>query len=218
MAVNSIYLDIHKNAKLVERLFSVYYRSNNHAGKMYDDLPEFFLVLPQALDVRNVAVRNSDKILLDDCIERAKARDGYLGVSKFRNSRLDYYWLELSAMPFMLGDAVDDDNKGEFFYIVAKFIEYTKQYPKRYGDLTAEINSDKDIALMLSGINSIADQFSAAIKVYPEEMLVSYNADWPVIEVKKLLLALKDNDHDWCELFFEYLIYVMGKKNKDTEG
>ena len=213
VAVNSIYLDIDKNAKSVVRLFTTYYRSNNHAGKLYDDLPQFFLVQPQAFDGESLAVRNSDKLLLDDCIERAKARDGYLGVSKFRNSKLDYYWLELSVMPFKLGDAVDDDNKGEYFYILTKFIEYTKKYPKLYGDLTAEIDTDKDIVLMLSGIHSIADQFSATVKAYPEEMLVSYNADWPVAEVKKLLLSLKDNDYDWCELFFEYLIYVMGRKN-----
>ena len=43
-------------------------------------------------------------------------------------------------------------------------------------------------------------------------MLVSYNPNWPVTEVKKLLHSLKENDQDWCEVFFEYLIYVMGKK------
>jgi len=212
IAANSIYLDVEKNAKSVVRLFAAYFGSDNHIGKIYDDLPKFFLVQPQAFEEENVEVRNSDKLLLDDCINQAKARGGYLAVSKYHNSKLDYYWLELSVMPFMLGDEVNDGNKGKFFYIVAKFIEYTKQHPDFYGDLTAEIDSDKDIALMLSGINNIAEQFSANIKEYTEDMLVSYNNDWPIAEVKKLLLSLKDNDHDWCELFFEYLIYVMGKK------
>ena len=212
MAENSIYLDIEKNAKLVVKLLAAYYSSNNHAGKMYDNLPQFFLVRPQGFEGENVAVRDSDKLLLGDCIERAKARDGYLGISKFHNPKLSYYWLELSVMPFVLGDEVNDDNKGEFFYIVARFIEFTKQHPGFYGDLTAEIESDKDVTLILSGINHMADQCSSAFKIYPEDKLVSYDATWPVAEVKKLLLSLKDNDQDWCELFFEYLIYVMEKK------
>jgi len=28
------------------------------------------------------------------------------------------------------------------------------------------------------------------------------------------LHSLKNNDQEWCELFFEYLIYVMGRKSK----
>ena len=191
MAASSIYLNVEKNAKLVVRLFAAYYGSNNHTGKIYDDLPDFFLVQPQAFDGKNVAVRDPDKLLLDDCIERAKAREGYLAVSKYHNSKLDYYWLELSVMPFMVGDEVNDDNKDKYFYIVSKFIEYTKQYPNLYGNLTAEVDSDRDIALMLSGINNITDQFGASTKEYAEDMLVSYNTDWLVAEVKKLLLSLK---------------------------
>jgi len=150
--------------------------------------------------------------LLADCVQRAKARGGYIGVSKHRNPKLGYYWLELSVMPFMMGDAVSKDNKGEFFYILTKFIEYTKQNPKIYGDLTAEMDSDQDIALMLAGISKMAGRLSTSLEIYPENMLVSYNPNWPVTEVKKLLHSLKENDQDWCEVFFEYLIYVMGKK------
>ncbi|MEO8333222.1 MAG: hypothetical protein ABI479_12390, partial [Gallionella sp.] len=104
------------------------------------------------------------------------------------------------------------DNNGEFFYILTKFIDYSKQNPKIYGDLTAEMESDKDIALMLAGIGKMASRLSTSLKIYPENMLVSYNPNWPVTEVKKLLHSLKENDQDWCEVFFEYLIYVMGKK------
>ena len=208
------YYDVEKNAGLALKLFNAYYREHNHSGKLYEDSPDFFLVKPEVLEGKEIATRGSEKLLLEDCIQRAKARKGYIGVSKHRNPKLGYYWLELSAMPFLLGDAVSKDNKGEFFYILTKFIEYTKQHPKMYGDLTAEIDSDKDAALMLAGISKMASRLGTALGIYPEKMLVSYNANWPVTEVQKLLHSLKENDQDWCEVFFEYLIYVMGKKTK----
>lgn len=207
------YCDVEQNGGLVLKLFSAYYRANNHSGKLYDESPNFFLVKPQVLEGHDIATRGSDKLLLEDCIQRAKVRGGYIGVSKHRNPKLGYYWLELSVMPFMMGDAVSKDNKGEFFYILTKFIEYTKQNPKIYGDLTAEMDSDQDIALMLAGISKMAGRLSTSLEIYPESMLVSYNPNWPVTEVKKLLHSLKENDQDWCEVFFEYLIYVMGKKS-----
>jgi len=212
VATSSEYYDVEKNGTLVLKLFTTYYQSNNHSGKIYDESPNFFLVKPQALEGNVAATRSSDKLLLADCIQRAKARNGYIGVSKHRNPKLGYYWMELSVMPFMMGDTVSKDNKGEFFFILTKFIEYTKKNPKIYGDLTAEMDSDQDIALMLAGISKTAGRLSASLKLYPENMLVSYNPNWPVTEVKKLLQSLKENDQDWCEVFFEYLIYVMGKK------
>ena len=211
---NQNYYDVEKNSSLVLKIFNAYYREHNHSGKLYDDFPDFFLVKPDVLVGKDIATRGSEKLLLEDCIQRAKARNGYVGVSKHRNPKLGYYWLELSALPFMMGDAVSKDNKGEFFYILTKFIEYTKLHPKMYGDLTAEIDSDKDTALMLDGISKMASRLKIALDIYPEKMLVSYNPSWPVTEVQKLLHSLKENDQDWCEVFFEYLIYVMGKKSK----
>jgi hypothetical protein len=199
-------------ADAVLKLFKAYFHDHNHTGKLYDEFPDFFLFRPNVLEGKEIATRGSEKLLLDDVIQRAKARNGYISVSKHRNPKLGYYWLELSVMPFMMGDAVGKDNKGEFFYILTKFIEFTKQHPKMYGDLTAEVESDKDIALMLNGIKKMASRLSVSLNLYPESMLVSYNPNWPVTEVKKLLQSLKDNDQDWCEMFFEYLMYVMSKK------
>lgn len=208
------YYDVGRNAEPVLKLFNTYYRAHNHSGKIYDDFPDYFLFKPAILEGKEIATRSSEKLLLDDCLQRAKARNGFIGVTKHRNPKLGYYWLELSVMPFMLGDPVNKENKGEFFYILTKFIDYTKQNPKMYGDLTAEIDSDKDAALMLGEISKMAERLSTTLKVYPEPMLVSFNPKWPVTEVKKLLHSLKDNDQEWCEMFFEYLIYVMGKKSK----
>jgi len=214
---NKTYNEVEKNAEAVLaeavlKLFNAYYRDHNHSGKLYDDFPNFFLFKPGVLEGKEIATRGSEKLLLEDVIQRAKARNGYISVSKHRNPKLGYYWLELSVMPFMMGDAVSKDNKGEFFYILTKFIEYTKKHPKMYGDLTAEVDSDKDIALMLNGIRKMAARLSVSLDIYPEQMLVSYNPNWPVTEVKKLLQSLKENDQDWCEMFFEYMMYVMGKK------
>lgn len=208
------YYDVEKNGNLALELFNSYYRAQNHSGKLYDDVPNFFLFKPVVLQGHELAPRNSERLLLEDCIRRASDRNGFIGVTKHRNAKLGYYWLELSVMPFMLGDTVTKENKGEFFYLIAKFIEFTKQNPKAYGDLTADIDSDKDLALMLTEISKTADRLSDTLKSYPEHMLVSYNPKWPVAELKKLLHSLKESDQDWCEMFFEYLIYVMGKKTR----
>ncbi|OGS92615.1 MAG: hypothetical protein A2Z95_07225 [Gallionellales bacterium GWA2_60_18] len=204
--------DVEKNGDFALKLFSAYYHAHNHTGKIYDDLPDFFLIKPEVLEGKVIASRSSDRMLLEDCIGRAKARGGYISVTKHRNPKLGYYWMELSVAPFRLGDAVTKENKGEFFHILTRFIEYTRQNPKVYGDLTAEIDSDKDLALMLDEIRQMGDRIGTMLELYPEQMLVSFNQSWPVTEVKKLLESLKDNDQDWCEVFFEYLIYVMGKK------
>jgi len=208
------YHDVENNAGLVLALFNSYYRAHNHSGKLYDEAPDFFLLKPAVLQGQEFTTRKSEKMLLDDCIRRATEREGFIGVTKNYNAKLGYYWLELSVMPFMLGDVVTEENKGEFFYVIVKFIEFTKLNPKAYGDLTAEIDSDKDLALMLTEISRIAASLGETLKCYPENMLVSFNPKWPVAELKKLLHTLKESDHDWCEMFFEYLIYVMGKKTR----
>ena len=63
----------------------------------------------------------------------------------------------------MLGDPVTENNKSEFFFVLGNFIEYTKQHPKTYGDITAEIDSDKDLALMLKEINKLGDKLMSPV-------------------------------------------------------
>lgn len=208
------FFDTEKNDEYVLKVFNSYYRDHNHSGKLYSDFPDFFMVRPAVLEGKDIATRPSEKLLLEDFIQRAKARNGHVGVSKHRNPKLGYYWLELSVLPFMLGDSVNKDNKGEFFYVLTKFIEFTKKNPKIYGDLTAEIDSDKDLAIMFEGISRMAERLKESIEMYSEELLVSYNPNWPANEVKNLLNSLKDNDQDWCQVFFEYMMYVMSKKSK----
>lgn len=201
-----------KNQDLALKLFNTYYRSHNHTGKLYEELPDMFLVKPEVLMVKDLATRNSDKMLLEDCIQRAHARNGYINVTKFYNPKLNYYWLELNVSPFMLGDSVNENNKSEFFFLLSRFVEYVKNNPKIYGDLTAELDSDKDLALMLKEINKMGDKLRPLFSRYPEEMLVAFNLKWPPTEVNKLLMALKGNELGWCEVFAESLIYVMGRK------
>jgi hypothetical protein len=207
------YLNPDNNQEIVLKLFSSYYRSHNHTGKIYEDLPDMFLVKPEALMVKDLATRNSDKLILEDCIQRARERNGYINVTKFHNPKLNYYWLELNVSPFMLGDAVNENNKSEFFYLLTRFVEYVKDNPSIYGDLTAELDSDKDLALMLKEINKMGDKLRPKFALYPEPMLVAFNPKWPPTEVNKLLMSLKGNELSWCEVFAESLIYVMGRKN-----
>ena len=210
--INTTYYQIDKNHDLVRRLFHAYYRAHHHSGKLFDDFPDFFLVAPEVLANQDFATRASDKLIIEDCVQRAQARSGNVGVIKHRNPKLKYYWLELVVTPFMLGDQVTEDNEGAFYYLLCNFIEYAKQHPKVYGDLTADLGSDKDLALMLREINSFGEKLLPLLEFYSQEQLVLFNPHWPVSEVKKLLAALKDNEQSWCEVFFEYLMYVMGQK------
>lgn len=172
-----------------------------------------FLVQPQVLAIKGMATRSSDQLILDDCIQRAQARSGYICVTRHQNPKLNYYWLDLGVRPYMLGDEVDDNNRSEFFYLLSQFVEFAKQNPKIYGDLTEELDSDKDLALMLREINKMGDKLQPLLAIYPVDSLVTFNPKWPPAEVNKLLMALKGNEQGWCELFFEFLIYTMGKKS-----
>lgn len=212
VTIDQDYSNPDKNKEVALKLFSSYYRSHNHTGKLYEDLPDMFLVKPEVLMVKDLATRNSDKIILDDCIQRAVARNGYINVTKFYNPKLNYYWLELNVSPFMLGDSVTENNKSEFFYLLSRFVEYVIKNPNIYGDLTAELDSDKDLALMLKEINKMGDRLRPLFSRYSEELLVAFNPKWPPTEVNKLLMALKGNQLGWCEVFAESLIYVMGRK------
>ncbi|MDO8989332.1 MAG: hypothetical protein Q7U91_06830 [Sideroxyarcus sp.] len=215
--INQEYYLVDKNQDHVLRLFRSYYRAHQNSGKLFDDFPDFFMVKPIVLKDADLTTRSSDQIILEDCIRRAQERQGFVGVAKRKNPKLNYYWLELTVLPYMLGDAITENNQNEFFYVLSNFIEFTKQHPKTYGDITAEIDSDKDLALMLKEINKQGDKLKGMLPVYPLEMLARFNTNWPIIEVNKLLMTLKDNDQSWCEVFFEYLIYVMGRKGKNGE-
>ena len=208
------YFDVNKNAELALEVFNTYYRRHVHSGKFFEEMPDFFLVKPEVLDGRDIATRPSDKLLIDDAVKLARERNGHVSVYKHRNPKLGYFWLELSAGPFMLGDKVTADNKGEFFFLVTQFIEFTRQYPKIYGNLTAEAETDKDLAMMFNGIKVASGCLQNALKIYPESMLVTYNPKWPITQVERMMRSLKENDLEWCDLFFEYLIYVMGNKSK----
>lgn len=206
------YLGMESNREAVLRLFRVYYRSPLTTGNMKDDFPDFFLVKPEVFKEAEVPRRSSDQIILDDAVQRAGARNGYVGVCKHRNPKLKYYWLELSVFPFMLGDEVTENNQSEFFYVFSQFIEYTKNNPKIYGDMTAEAATDKDLALMLAEINMRGSQMEEALRQYSMEQLLKFNPNWPVGEVNKLVQALKGSELSWCDVFSEYIVYVMGKQ------
>ena len=208
------YFDVNRNAELALEVFNTYYRRHVHTGRLFEEMPVFFLVKPETLEGRDIATRPSDKLLIDDAVRQAHERKGHIGVYKHKNPKLGYFWLELSAGPFMLGDKVTADNKGEFFFLVTKFVDFTRQFPKMYGNLTAEAETDKDLALMFNGIKLASECLKGALRIYPESMLVAYNPKWPITQVERMMHSLKENDLEWCDLFFEYLLYVMGNKSK----
>ncbi len=212
--INPEYYALDRSQDLAPKLFSAYYRASQRAGKLFEELPDFFLVRPEALAGKDLAGRPSDKLIIDDTVQRAVARKGTIGVSKHYNSKLKYYWLELSVMPFMLGDPVTEDTQNCLYYILNHFVGYARRNPQVYGDLEAELNSDKDLALMFREIGKLGENLRPLMAHYTEAQLVAFNRSWPLTDVQKLLAALKDNDQSWCEVFFETIIYMMGRKGK----
>ncbi len=206
------FLQVETNQELVLRLFRTYYRSHLTSGKLFEDFPDFFLVKPIVLKDPDLIERASDRLILDDCVRRAQERHGFVGVSKWRNPKLNYYWLELSVFPYMLGDEVNQNNESEFYYVLNQFIAYTREHPKQYGDMAGGVEEDNDLALMLDGIAKHARKIEAVLPHYPLEKLTAFNPAWPLEDVNKLLQTLKGSDLDWCELFFEHVIYVMSNK------
>ncbi len=69
---NQDYFQIEKNQELVLRLFRSYYRAHQNSGKLFDDLPNFFLVKPIDLKDADLTTRASDKLIIDDCVNRAQ--------------------------------------------------------------------------------------------------------------------------------------------------
>lgn len=204
--------DVEYNAQFALQLFNAYYRTPDPSGKLYASFPEFVLIKPQVLDGRELTIPSEEKKVLGDCKEKAHARSGFVGVTKYFDAKFDYHWIKLSAYPFKLGDTVDE-NKNEFFYLLNKFVEFTQSHPEVYGDLTADSETDHDIALMLQEIRANAAQLGDKLKLYPEAMLVSFDPEWPAIEVKKLLATLEANDQSWNQLLLEYLRYVINEKS-----
>ncbi len=212
--VNAEYYRLDRNQELVQKLFMAYYRTHQHSGKLYEELPGFFLARPEPLAGKDFAVRSSDQLIVDDAIRRALARQGTLGVIRHYNPKMRYYWLDLVVMPFMLGDDVTEDTWNHLYFILSHFVGYARQHPRIYGDLDAELASDKDLALMLREIGKLGEKLRPLMAHYSEAQLVSFDRGWPLADVQKLLAALKDNDQSWCELFFETIIYLMGRKAK----
>ncbi len=213
VAVNPAYFDVENNRELALKLFTSYYKMHTNSGKLMDEVPPFFLIKPDFLGDISFVTRGSDKLIMDYCIATTRERNGYVGVIKHRNPKLQYCWLELIQMPFMLGDLISENNKAQFFYLLSQFVEYAKLNPKIYGDLMAEIDSDKDLALMIREINKIGEEINPLLQIYKIEQLVAVNPNWPPQEVKKMLESIKGNDMEWCEVFYECLMYVMGRKS-----
>lgn len=199
------------------KIFKSYFGDHHHSGKIYSDFPDFFMVKPSSLEGGEFASRPAEKLLLEECIRRANERNGHVGVSKHRNPKLGYYWLELSVLPFMLGDAVNKENKGEFFYVLTKFVEFTQANPDVYGDMTARMSSNQDLLFMFESIQRMAGRMAHSMENYSETMLVRYNPSWPLAEVKNLLNSLHNNSQDWCQLFFEHILNVMAQQKLMSE-
>jgi len=211
VAVNHTAFNVEKNASFAMQVFNAYFRTPDPTGKTYAAFPEFFLIKPEVLEIKELPVDRQEKKSLEECKTKALAREGYIGVSKYFDEKFGYHWIKLSAFPFTLGEATDD-NKIEFHFILNKFIEFTRKNPNFYGDLTDESETDNEMSLMLRDIRKNGERLSEKAKFYPEQLLVQFDPDWPVSEVKKLLNTLETVDPNLNQLFLERLRYVMRKK------
>lgn len=207
--------NVEKNAQFALQVLNAYYLTPDPTGKSYAAFPDFFLIDPKLLDLKQLSIHSQEKKLLRECQERALQRNGYIGITKYYDEKFGYHWIKLSVFPFRLGDEVDE-KKSEFFYVINKFVEFSKKNPGVYGDVTAECEIDQDIALMLREIRKTAELLNEKIKFYPIEMLVAFDPLWPAAEVKKLLVTLESSEQSWDQLFLEYLHDVLRQKNDLT--
>ncbi len=207
--VNPDYYRPEKNRELVLRLFYFHYRVHVHSGGIYEATPDFFLVNPEVLDTMDIASRAADRQMIQECARRAASRSGHVAVVKRYNPKLNYYWLELMVMPFVLGDAVTEHNEKCLYFVLSHFAEHASQTPALYGDLAAELKSDKDLALMLKEIDRRSKEMCSWANIYPDDQLVRFDRDWPLAEVHRLLAILGNNSPGWCELFSETVSYMM---------
>jgi hypothetical protein len=212
--VNAPIFKVETNAQAARQILNTYYQTPDSSGKIYASFPEFFLIKPELMDER---LYGSEKQLIDDCKAKAFTRSGYIGISKYFDTKFGYHWIKLLPYPFMLGDDVGAECKHEFFYLMSKFIAFTKENPSVYGDLTAAASSDNDVALMLNAIEKNAAELSNKLQYYSETLLVSYDPTWPASELKKLLVALEKNEQSWNHLFLEHLRYVMRQSKGLTQ-
>jgi hypothetical protein len=52
------------SGEAILKLFKAYFHDHIHTGKLYEDFPSFFLFKPGVLEGREIASRNSEKLLL----------------------------------------------------------------------------------------------------------------------------------------------------------
>ena len=92
-----------KNAGVALKIFTLLISVSTIIQEKYTTTcPDFFLVKPGVLEGKELATKKSEKLLLEDCIQRAKARNGYVSVFQISQSKT---WLLLAGI---VGDAFHD--------------------------------------------------------------------------------------------------------------
>ncbi len=210
--IDAAIFNVEKNEALARQIFHAYYRTPDASGEIYRTFPEFFLVKSKIFDDALLAFNKHESPLIESCKRLTELRAGWIGVTQYFDKKSSYHWIKYAAYPFMLGDAASD-YQDEFFYMLNQFVLFTQNNPNVYGDLTKDVSSDNDVALMLAAIRLNASKMDKKLQHYPSTMLFSFDASWPSSQVKMLLAALELNQQSWNDLFLEHLRYVM-RKNK----
>ncbi len=209
----SIFFDLKNNQAETTKVLNLYFRTHLHATKFYLAVPEFFLVSPTALE-SVIPDWESDKLIFKECAELARARNGNVAVFKRTNAGLSHCWFELMPMPFKLGDALNEHSSGILYHLVREFLRFAGEYPERYGDMRTGLERDADLALILREVNSKADELNQLLDYYVLSDLVSFDAKWPLGQLKHLLSLLNNSSCPWSDLLFEHLMDCMSKKRR----
>lgn len=205
------FFDVEKNAQFALQVFEAYFCTPDATGKTYAAFPDFFLIKPHALDVMKFSMHHHEEQLLLTTRLQALERGGYIGVTKYFDQEFGYHWIRFSPFPFRLGDAVSK-NHPEFYALLIRFINFTKDNDSIYGDLTSPGTEYPAMHALLRDSGVRAAHLNEKLERYSEAQLLSYDPLWPRTEVRKLLDTLKRNDEGGYYVFMEYLRQAMRKQ------
>lgn len=205
---SEVLFDEDKNAQFALQVFETYFRTPDATGKTYAAFPDFFLIKPHVLDAMKFPMHRHEEQLLLAAKFKALERGGYIGVTKYFDEEFGYHWIKFSPFPFHLGDEVSE-NQAEYYFLLRRFIDFTKHDNRVYGDLSSPDESHQEMRALLRDVTERAGHLQEKLKQYPEAKLLSYDSMWPRSEVRKLLDTLKKNDEGGHRVLTEYLRQAM---------
>lgn len=205
------FFDVNKNGILIRKILNNYFEGKRSLTLLPLDCPDFILSRTEHV-IRFKSNLFSAHKNIGDCIEKAIARNGYIGIMIYTNKKLDYFWLEFVEFPFVIGDAVSSVNIDAMFYLLNDFINFSINNPVIYGNIITGIDDDKDLKMMIGQIRKRADNFTELTKDYELNHLCKSQNWLTFSQVTKLLSSVKTAIDPWSDLIVEHFLNILWKR------